>query len=199
MAGLRDHDEARYHVRTGELAFLTNTLIAGCAVQGRAFAPQEASDAAVGICNLGLEVTAESVLVDDDLIAAFEAGWAALNEVCLLAARALARTLTDLRCADAELLLDLHRLRVAVTTQIQRGTPWLARDGLDVIAILDAPAWMSLLGLLNECPVIPAALRAVVERQPGTISATAFEFISTRAQIDLIGRFLTRLPDILRG
>ena len=46
---------ARIFTRSHELAFLTNTLIAGCAVQSRPFTPQEASEAVVGICNLALE------------------------------------------------------------------------------------------------------------------------------------------------
>ena len=49
------HDETAYFTRSRELAFLANTLLAGCSVQSRPFTPQEASDAAAGICNLGLE------------------------------------------------------------------------------------------------------------------------------------------------
>ena len=49
------HDETAYLARSRELAFLANTLLAGCSVQSRPFTPQEASDAAACICNLGLE------------------------------------------------------------------------------------------------------------------------------------------------
>src|SRR5438105_1114947 len=55
MAYVRDTDETAYLTRTRELAFLANTLLAGCSVQSRPFTPREASDAAAGICNLGLE------------------------------------------------------------------------------------------------------------------------------------------------
>ena len=55
MEYLRDTDDTAYLSRSRELAFLANTLMAGCSVQSRAFTAQEASDAAVGICNLGLE------------------------------------------------------------------------------------------------------------------------------------------------
>ena len=55
MEFLRDHDEATYLTRSRELAFLANTLLAGCSVQSRPFTPQEASDAAASICNLGLD------------------------------------------------------------------------------------------------------------------------------------------------
>ncbi len=55
MAYVRDTHETAYFTRSRELAFLANTLLAGCSVQSRPFTPQEASDAAAGICNLGLE------------------------------------------------------------------------------------------------------------------------------------------------
>ena len=95
---VRDNDDTLYLTRSHELAFLANTLLAGCSIQSRPFTPQEASDAAVGICNLGLEhwparwpdpiapFTAPDVtlpdtfLVDHDLVSAFEVGWSVLHE-----------------------------------------------------------------------------------------------------------------------
>src|SRR5262249_32223996 len=44
-----------YSTRTEELAYLANTLLAGCSIQERPFTEREASDAAMAICNLGLE------------------------------------------------------------------------------------------------------------------------------------------------
>ncbi len=41
--------------RTQELAYLANAIVAGCSLQARPFTAQEASDAAVATCNLGLE------------------------------------------------------------------------------------------------------------------------------------------------
>ena len=55
MEHVRDTDDNAYFTRSREMAFLANTLMAGCSVQSRPFTAQEASDAAVGICNLGLE------------------------------------------------------------------------------------------------------------------------------------------------
>ena len=55
MAFVLHHDETAYLTRSRELAFLANTLLAGSSVQSRPFTPQEASDAAACICNLGLE------------------------------------------------------------------------------------------------------------------------------------------------
>jgi hypothetical protein len=78
----------------------------------------------------------------------------------------------------------------------QAGAPWGARNALDVIAILDMPAWAALLGLIDECPVIHAVLTA-----KGTgvrsVSATAFTFISENSQIATVDEFLKSLPEAL--
>ncbi len=55
MEHVRDTDDNAYFSRSREIALLANTLMAGCSVQSRPFTAQEASDAAVAICNLGLE------------------------------------------------------------------------------------------------------------------------------------------------
>jgi hypothetical protein len=43
-----------------------------------------------------------------------------------------------------------------------------------------------------------SALTAILEGHTGAISPTAFEFISTVAQIDQVRAFMTKLPDVLR-
>ncbi len=219
MAYLRDTDHTAYLRRSRELAFLANTLMAGCSVQFRAFTAQEASDAAAGICNLGLEhwparwpdetrhaastadpatTLPDTFLVNHDLVMAFEVGWAVLHEdVSLFVAEHLIETLTDLRCVDAEIQSGLHALRHELVRQREAGTPWRARDALDVLAMLDMPAWVSVLGLLDECPVLPAAVTAILEAHTGAVSATAFEFISTTAQIRDVRAFMGKLPDVL--
>jgi hypothetical protein len=53
------------------------------------------------------------------------------------------------------------------------------------------------LGLLDECPVLPAALTAVVEGRTTTVSATKFDFISTAAQVGNVRTFMRKLPDVL--
>jgi hypothetical protein len=173
--------------------------MAGCSVQSRPFTAQEASDAVVGICNLGLEhwparwpdadtrqtaparatsgpgaTMPEAFLLDHDLVTAFEVGWAVLHEdVSMFVAERLIVTLRNLRCADAEIKTGLGALKRELAKQRAAGTPWRARGALDVLAMLDTPAWASLVGLLDECPVLPAALTATLERQLGAVSATA--------------------------
>jgi hypothetical protein len=58
-------------------------------------------------------------------------------------------------------------------------------------------AWPGPLGLLDECPILSAPLTAVVERRTTAASATAFEFISTTAQIGDIRVFMRILPGVL--
>ncbi len=98
----------------------------------------------------------------------FQVGWTILySQVCLFAANRLIDVLGDVRCNDREIQSSLNALRIDMTRQCQAGTPWRARDALDVIAILDTPAWAALLGLIDECPVVHAALGASQAREPG--------------------------------
>ena len=220
MSHLRDTNHTAYLLRSRELAFLANVLVAGCSVQSRPFTPQEASDAAVGICNLGLErwpagwpdaqahdavapgslgtTLPDTFLVEHDLVAAFEAGWAALHEeVGMFVAGELIAMLTDLQCSDDDLRSELRMLQRELVAQRDAGTPWRARPALEVLAMLDVPAWACLAGLLDECPVGPAVLTASLGRQAGAVSPTAFEFIATTRQIRDIRTFMEKLPGIL--
>jgi hypothetical protein len=220
FAGDRDH--AAFSMRGRELAFLANTIAAGCSIQARPFTGQEASDAAVATCNLGLEnwrrhwlaararggssvVEAAAALPDDflvghDLVSVFQVGWTVLHhDVCMYAAEGLIGMLTGLRCDDREIQTGLDALRIEMTRHSQAGAPWRARDALDVMTILDMPAWATLLGLIDECPVIHAAIGVSQGSRARAISATAFEFISENSQIASIHEFMRLLPDTLRG
>jgi hypothetical protein len=213
MQYANEHDPAAFSSRGGELAYLANTLVAGCSVQGRPFTASEASEAAAAICNLALEnwsrywpqplaarALPDAFLIDHDLVSVFQVGWRILHaDVCLLAADRLVDTLTGLRCDDGEIQLGVVALRAAMSRQRQAGTPWAARGAMDVIAILDTPAWAALLGLIDECPVLHGVITAA--GRPGTrsISMSAFEFISGNDQLAAIHAFLDRLPSTLSG
>jgi hypothetical protein len=215
MAHVRDTDGAAYFTRHRELAFLANTLLAGCSIQSRPFTPQEASDAAAATCNLGLEYwparwpvegpqaaapPPDSFLMDHDLVTAFEVGWSVSHqEVGLFAAGALNATLTNLDGVDRDIRRGLVALRRTLVKARAAGTPWCARGAAEVLAMLDMTAWISMLGLLEECPVIPAAMMAVVSGRTTTVSPTAFEFISTAEQIDAVRSFMQKLPEVLAG
>jgi hypothetical protein len=198
-----ERDPAAYSARTEELAFLVNTIVAGCSIQGRPFTVPEASDAAVAVCNLGLECwpdpavsLAGGFLVAHTLITIFQTGWSVLyTDVCMDTAQRLVNVLARFRQADDETQAGLDELRVAMAAQCKAGRPWEARELLDVITILDIPAWATLRGLLDECPVLHAAAGASHARK---ISASSFEFISEAGQIKSIRAFMESLPDTLR-
>ena len=205
MACIRDTHETAYFARSRELAFLANTLLAGCSVQSRPFTPQEASDAAAGICNLGLEYwpgppTPDSLLIDHDLVTAFEVGWSVLHrDVSLFAADQLISIFTDVDCVDRDIRFGLAVLRRTLVKQRDAGTPWRARDAAEILATLDMTAWISVLGVLDECPILPAALTAIVKGCTTRVSQTEFAFISTAAQIEDVRLFMRKLPGVLWG
>jgi hypothetical protein len=226
LQDLLAHDPAASARRNEELAYLSNTIVAGCSIQARAFTPREASDAAVGVCNLGLEnwprqwpsrartwgpasagrnslAGPNPVSAGPSLIIVFQVGWKVLyDQVAMHAADRLIKVLAELRCRDRDVQAGLSALRMEMTKEWQAGTPWRARDALDVLTALDLPAWAALLGLIDECPVIHAALSASIasgRARTGAISPTDFQFISENSQIASVREFMQSLPDILRG
>jgi hypothetical protein len=119
------------------------------------------------------------------------------EDVSLFVADQLVSTLTRLPCADADVRRGVRALRRTLVQQRKAGTPWLARDAAEVLSMLDPTAWISVLGLLDECPVLPAALTAVLEGRTTAVSPTAFEFVSTRAQLGEVRLFVRMLPRLL--
>ena len=192
-------DEVAFAARSRELAFLANVLVAGCPVQARAFTPQEASEAAIAICNLGLEdwPVPDSFLTQNDLIAAFEAGWATLHELGMFVARQLIAALTDLRSVDDEIQEGMEALRRGLLRECGNRTPWRVHGSLEIIAMLDMPVCVSLQALLAECPVLPETLTAILDRRTGSISPTAFEFIATGRQVQRVREFAESLLETL--
>ena len=211
MQFVLDRDQAAYSRRNEELAYLANTLMAGCAIRGRPFTAQEASDAAAAVCNLGLEnwpshwsaakagAQPGSLLVAQDLVSVFQVGWAVLyKDVCLYAAEELIRVLTRVRCDDREIQTGLDALRVRMAKCLRAGAPWRARGALDVIASLDMPAWAVLLALIDECPMLHACVGALRNSRTLSVSASDFEFISENSQIASVREYMRSLPETLR-
>jgi hypothetical protein len=210
MQSVLERDEAAYSRRNEELAYLANTLMAGCAIQGRPFTAQEASDAVAAVCNLGLEnwpphwppadasVPPGSSLVHQDLVSVFQVGWAVLyKDVCLYAAEQLTGVLTRVRCDDRELQTGLDALRIRMEKSLRAGAPWRARGALDVIASLDTPAWAVLLALTDECPVLHAGVEALRDSRAISFSVSDYEFISENSQIASVREFMRSLPETL--
>jgi hypothetical protein len=209
-------------MRSQEIAYLANTILVGCSIQARPPTPQQASDAAVAVCDLGLEnwphrwltksarrgstrldpdrVLPDDFLVEHDLIGVFQVGWSVLYQsVCMYSAERLIRISTRLRSADSEIQSGLNTLRTEMTRQWKSGEPWRARESLDVIMILDMPAWAALVGLLDEYPVLHAGLSASRGSHARTVNASAFEFISSNRQIASIHEFMRSLAETLEA
>jgi hypothetical protein len=115
------------------------------------------------------------------------------------AADRLIAMIPDVAPADSETAAGLQQLRRQLARHQVAGRPWLARDALDVVATLDLPVWSGLLGLLDECPILPAAIPAMLSRSPHAIDATAFEFFASTDQIRQAREFVTRVPELIAG
>jgi hypothetical protein len=186
----------RHPEAAGELAYLANIMIAACTIQGRAFTIREAADAAAATCNLGLENWPPQWR-SQSLIAAFQTGWTLLHrDVCLHAANALVESLEKIDGLDRETWLQVETLRRALARHAADGEPWRIGDTLDVLVVLDAAAWAALRALLDECPVLHAAVTAA-----GTgahrVDPAQFEFISCNSEIEAVRAFLGSLPERL--
>ncbi len=195
---VRDHDPAAYARRNEELSYLANVLMAGCSFQSRRFQPSEAASAVLAVCNLALEKShAPDYLVRQSLTPVFEVGWCELYEsVCMFAARRLIDALGELRSSDREIQNQITSLILSMRKQVAAGTPWLERENLDVIAILDTPAWAVLVNLIDECPVLHDRACAPVE-QPRLRVPTRVEFISQNRQIVWARNFARSLAEKL--
>jgi hypothetical protein len=196
--------------RHDDLAQLANVLVAGCTLDARPFTPEEASEAVLATCRLGLEcwparwrdggTVSDEALVEHDLVTVFQVGWTALHdEVCVPAVTRLIDVLAALPEHDPETQAGLDALRLELTRHWRAGTAWQARDALDVLATLDLPAWTTLLGLIAECPVVRPTIDAGRPGGPLRIDPSAFAFISRREQIDAVTAFLDSLPALLGG
>jgi hypothetical protein len=199
----RDGGDAVLGARSAELAYLANTMVAGCSIQGRAYTVREASDAVAAICNLGLENWPPHWRTEQDehqnLVAVFQVGWTILHDrVCMYAANRLVGVLAEVPWDDAGMRSDVNALRSLLTRHVRDGEPWHARPALDVLMTSSMPAWAALLGLIDECPVLHAAIGVAPGSRILSISASAVEPISENSQIAAIHEFLERLPDMLR-
>jgi hypothetical protein len=199
MHFLRDHHPLVYESRSGEAAFLANVLMAGCPVRDRMFTPDEAFEAVLAVCNLGLENWPDRWSPPDveSLLAIFQVGWLVLHrDVGLFVAQQLLDALAGIRSSDRELQIGLKGLRRELARQCAAGTPWEARRSFEVLASLDLPAWAALTGLIAECPVMLANVSAGAAR-PLTVDVSTFDFIAENRHVASVHAFVRRLPELL--
>jgi len=182
----------------GALAFLANALVSGCAIQDRPLTPREASDLVLATCNLGLE-NWPAGWRNQDLITAFQAGWAILHrDLCRHAADAVIDVLRDLECSDRDVQRSLQAVRRAMIRARKDGEPWRARPELDAILMLDAPAWAVLRALIDECPAMHATLTPQ-GRAPLRVDPAEFVFVARNSEIAAVRAYLDRLAVALTG
>lgn len=213
---VHDADPVMHATRSAELAFLANALMVGSSLQSRTFAAAEASAAVAAVCNLGLEnwparwlqdtdrrqshtnnrgAMPIDLLLHHDLIDLFQVGWTVLHEnVGMRAAERLLGALTGLEFHDPITRSEIDALLAMLTKAWRAGAPWRIGDALEAIATLDLPAWIALVGLLGECPVMHAAVTASVDGETHAIDSSTFTFIATNDDIAAIDRFLQLLP-----
>ena len=77
--------------------------------------------------------------------------------------------------------------------------PELLHRVIQTCGLEDCAQLVALLGLIDECPVIHAAIAASCGSRTQAIGAAEFDFISENRQIESIESFLASLPDMLRG
>jgi hypothetical protein len=131
---------------------------------------------------------------------AFELGWSCLHrDVSMFTVQRLIDVLAGIGTGDTRTHVDLLGLRRALARAHATGAPWIVRDALDVLSVLDVVAWTGLLGLVDECPVLPAVVDATVARHTGRVSATDFTFVSTLDEVTRIRAFVDLLPALLAG
>jgi len=118
------------------------------------------------------------------------------EKVGLRVARRLIEVLAAVKTRDRDVQIGLTRLRARLATGVEAGTPWSARPLLEVIASLDLLAWAGLVGLIDECPVIHAAVKAASGPKPLSVRQDDFDFISDGPQIAVIEQFLASLDHV---
>jgi hypothetical protein len=208
MAHVAEHASHAFSARSGELAYLSNVLVAGCPLQSRTFTPEEASKAVLATCNLGLEhwpahwargtAVPPDLLVHQELVPLFQVGWTVLHrDVAMRAARGLLDALDGIHVSDREIQAGINALRRDLRQHCGRGEPWRAADAFDVLASLDIPAWAGLLGLIDQCPVLHAVIPALERGRVLRVDPGRFEFFATSGDVAAARRFVATIEQRL--
>ncbi|MFY2558581.1 DUF6178 family protein [Corallococcus terminator] len=209
IAAVRERNLTAYLERLKELSYLANVLMSGCSLGGRVFRPLEAADAAVAVCNLGLErllreeavgsaesevtvAQAAELLERQELVKLFQVGWSLLHQdVLLFTARSLQDLLTRMASGlrDAQKVKELTRMAATLKADINAGKPWQSRSRLDGLGlILDRSTLLSFKALLSEYPFLP---RAIAD---GSVDTTKRE-----ARFIFTAKHLQAVQDYLKG
>ena len=195
-----DSADAEWVEREQEFAFIANALVAGCSILGRSFERQEASDAVTATCNLGIAhwPVRWAPAPAHTLTTVFQVGWSVLHrDVSMAASARLLDILDAMRPRDRDAQFEFQAFARELRRQHEAGTPWRARNGLDILAPLDLLVWAALGALFDECPVMLANVSA--DAGPGlhTVDPSKFQFIADGRHIAAVHAFLASIPELL--
>jgi hypothetical protein len=205
MRELRAQTADLHAQRMSELAYLTNVLAAGCALDGRSMRPLEAARAAVATCNLAIDrllqdepahATASTVLRHESVDKLFRMGWRLLSQdVQLPAARALENLLAreSGREPDSERARRLEQARRTLHAAIATGKPWTALGRLLALqGDVDPATLATFLALMSECPSLRGELAAQA-RAKQEDAKQEIQFISTSQQLRSVQAFVANI------
>lgn len=203
LAALRHEDPALHERRVFELSYLANVLLAGVSHAGRSLRPVEAAEAAVALCNVGLERAlgpaarapgaaqrAATWLQRHDLVMAFRVGvHVAHHDLALAASRVLGSRLRRgaQRAGDSAKGRLFAKLASELEADAAQDAPWRSAERLSALEGILVPATLAtFVGLLDACPVLPPAMPETLVRQ----SATTGRFVATDRQVAVIATAL---------
>ncbi|MGE6761905.1 DUF6178 family protein [Corallococcus interemptor] len=206
VLAVRESQPKAYRDRLRELSYLANVLISGCSYAGRTFRPLEAADAAVAVCNLGMERLlrdaagnrpgdptvddAADLLARQELVKLFQVGWSLLHrDVQMFTARTLQDALTRMAEGqrDTGKSRELTRMAATLKADVNAGKPTRSRGRLDGLGhVLERQVIVAVKALLSEYPFLP---RAIAGGAKETDKRDA-RFIFTRQQIQAVQAFV---------
>ncbi|RKH78224.1 hypothetical protein D7Y21_36080 [Corallococcus sp. AB045] len=206
VLAVRDREPKAYMDRLRELGYLANVLISGCVYAGRAFRPLEAADAAVAVCNLGMERLlrdaagdrpgvptvddAAGLLERQELVKLFQVGWSLLHrDVQMFTARTLQETLARMGegLRDVRKSKELTRMAATLKADVNAGKPCQSRSRLEGLGnVLDRQVILAVKGLLSEYPYLTRAISGGSKEMDKGDS----RFIFTQQQIQAVQAFV---------
>lgn len=180
MRRLAEEDGARFTARAEEIAYLANVLVAGCTIDGRRLKDNEAAEAVIAACSLGLDLARDGGGLDEAVAALGE------HSADALFRRAWSLVATDLVGPAAELtarLLDTAARDEGIAARaaaqgLRRAaavdSPWKALAAVDILlGHVEDDLVAALRGLLDECPSLV-----------GRLSRSGVRFVATIADLE---------------
>jgi hypothetical protein len=207
-----------FAARLGELAYLANILMVGCALDGKRFSEADAAQAALACANLGLDRLLgrdldplDRTQTADDLLAAapgvvrlFQVGWQMIHALPMRCATALIETLRSehVRGRLARKRWILSEIESALTKPdilklIEHGEFEDVGDNLVLLSlVLDARACHSLRTLIADVPRYPIQLELGFQRFERTTNE--HRYFTRVDQLERVDAFLDDLDRLLK-